>query len=410
MCVFVSMDRLSGRGNVHGSNLLSVDQNEILKLARVNAHPRDSQIAFFEEAHIYEINGVAAKRSVTALVSKPFSKFDAKASAARIAKRLVKTEENGAIVLKNPYTKSDKQYHKMALDKKASSSKDVAACVQDVWIESTNEGTRLHRAIELHLNDELIPQSYQAPEFRNFYLKDFLDFVRKEKFECFRTEWVIFSDQVSLAGSVDCVMRKCIGPCPRTGEPIYEYYIFDWKRSKKIYFKSFGGKKFGKGRAFQSLIDCNYSKYSLQLNVYRHMLEVDYGLPIKGLFLFVFHPWNSSFVKIEVPRMEKETAALFAAALPPIVVLLPSNVTTARKQPFDTDESTLDDLKSRLGDLWVRNIFPDIIRTAHGKPRRVHVHLARAQLASVAIIAKEICNLEKIVDTVSDPPWFFQIN
>ncbi len=34
-----------------------------------------------------------------------------------------------------------------------------------------------------------------------------------------------YSDEVSLAGSVDCVMRKHVGTCLKSGEPLYEYGV-----------------------------------------------------------------------------------------------------------------------------------------------------------------------------------------
>lgn len=425
-------DALSGRGNVRASSshtansegdpLLEVEDEEVLHLARKNAHPRDAHISFFEADHRYEIKGVPAKRSVTSLVGIPFSKFDAKASAARIARRLIVSEGNGKslMTLRNPRTPSDSQYCKMAVETKAVTSADLQHAVRSVWERSTHEGTRLHRAIELHLNGESIPDSYTAPEYRNHYLKDFQGYAQSEGFECYRTEWVIYSDEVSLAGSVDCVMRKRVGTCPKSGEPLYEYYIFDWKRSKRIYFKSFGngGKRMGKGEPFNTLVDCNYSKYSLQLNVYRHILERDYGLAIKGLYLFVFHPWNDTFVKIEVPRLEKATQALFQIARPPVVVLIPQHMLKPSETSDEdqilcvTGHSGLEDIESQLGeDTWKRAIVPAIRRSVGGLGARVHAYVASKQCSQICIVSREVRNLNSVVlgGNVDCPRWSFAL-
>ena len=408
-------DALSGRGNVKCTSLLEVDDSEVLQLAKSNAHPRDSNISFFEDDHRYEVKGVPVQRSVTSLVGIPFSKFDAKSSAMRIAQRLVVGEGCGSVPirLREPRTKSDVQYCEMARKTKATTSAEVQRAIRSVWERSTHEGTRLHRAIELHLNGEAVPESYTAPEYRNHYLKDFLEYIKEEKFECYRTEWVIYSDEVSIAGSVDCVMRKRVGTDPNTGEAVYEYYIFDWKRSKKIYFKSFGdgGRRMGKGKPFDTLIDCNFSKYSLQLNVYRHMLERDYKLDIKGLYLFVFHPWNDTFVKIEVPRMDVATKALFCLAKPPITVLIPPNyfrmAQSFPKKELNGDYA-LKDLEERLGDYWTRSIKPEINNILVKRDSTVNVYVASSECSDISIITQRVQNINKVTHGASDTPtWSF---
>lgn len=423
-------DALAGRGDVcsarQSSNgedgkqkdvLLEDDAEEFI-LAKNNAHCRDARIAFFERDHRYEIDGVSAKRSVTSLVGIPFSKFDASASASRIARRIVAAEgkDSVPIVLKQPRTPSDKQYCEMALRSNAKTSNDVEKAVRDVWERSTHEGTRLHRAIELHLNGEAVPDSYTAIEYRKHYLQDFLAYVKSEGFECYRTEWIVYSDEVSLAGSIDCVMRKRVGTCSTTGEALYEYYIFDWKRSKRIYYKSFGngGKRMGKYKPFDQLPDCNFSKYSLQLNVYRHILETHYGLNIKGMFLFVFHPWNTSYVKIEVNRMERHTRALFRYARPPIIILIPEKLVSVgpsddNKGPHLTGASAVLDLELRLGNQWTHVIRPEITKRVLGRAANVHIYTALPKCVGVCIITREVCNLENVIKSkcAKKPDWSF---
>lgn len=419
-------DPLAGRGDVLKNRgelkvndvLLDEEGADEFALAKNNAHPRDARIVFFEREHRYEIDGVPAKQSVTSLVGYPFSKFDAPASASRIAKRLVAAGGEGEvpITLRSPRTPSDKQYCKMAIESKARTTQDVERAVRDVWEQSTREGTRLHRAIELNLNAEPVPKTYTAIEYRKHYLKDFLSYVRTEGFECYRTEWIVYSDEISLAGSVDCVMRKRVGTCSDTGEALYEYYIFDWKRSKRIYYKSFGngGKRTGRGEPFDEMIDCNFSKYSLQLNVYRRMLEAHYGLSIKGMFLFVFHPWNESYVKIKVPRLERATRALFRLARPPLVVLIPERLLRVgpKNKPYHLHlkgAAAVEDLTLRLARQWTHGILPEITKRVLGKSLDVHVYVAVPKCSHVCIIAQDVLNLQNAIrgDMSAGPNWSF---
>jgi hypothetical protein len=117
-------------------------------------------------------------------------------------------------------------------------------------------------------------------------------------FEPFRTEWLVFKDDIKLAGSIDMIYKKPDGTLA----------IYDWKRAKEMKYDN----------AWQSgkpplnhLPDTNYWHYSIQLNIYRTILEEFYGATVSELALVVLHPDNSSFRVIKVNRMEDEVEAMF---------------------------------------------------------------------------------------------------
>jgi len=56
---------------------------------------------------------------------------------------------------------------------------------------------------------------------------------------------------------------------------------------------------------------CNYSHYSLQLNVYKRILETRYDLFVSEMFLVILHPDNDSYLLEEVFEMKKEIDILF---------------------------------------------------------------------------------------------------
>jgi ATP-dependent DNA helicase PIF1 len=80
--------------------------------------------------------------------------------------------------------------------------------------------------------------------------------------------------------------------------------IYDWKRSKDISIKSFNNET-GK-YPLDNVLDANYYHYSLQLNLYKRILEKYYDKKIKEMFLVVLHPNNSNYEKINILNMEKE--------------------------------------------------------------------------------------------------------
>ena len=58
-----------------------------------------------------------------------------------------------------------------------------------------------------------------------------------------------------------------------------QYNIMDWKTSKRISSKAFRHKK-GNHTVTSNIDDCNFNHYSLQLSLYRYILETYYGFNI----------------------------------------------------------------------------------------------------------------------------------
>ncbi len=52
------------------------------------------------------------------------------------------------------------------------------------------------------------------------------------------------------------------------------------------------------------LDDCNANKYTLQLNIYRHMLQKNYGKKIVYLMLVILHPNQNTYQCIPIKMMD----------------------------------------------------------------------------------------------------------
>ena len=129
--------------------------------------------------------------------------------------------------------------------------------------DAANKGTLLHEKIENFYNN--IEDSIDAPEFS--YFKNFIK--KYPKLKPYKTEWRIFDSNLSLAGSIDMVYEKDNG----------DLFLFDWKRSTKIVN--------GAGHLIESdydygfdelshIADNSYNRYSLQLNLYKYVIENNY--------------------------------------------------------------------------------------------------------------------------------------
>ena len=253
------------------------------RLAVWNTHPRDLRISFEEETHLYTIDGQREGwTSCTGFIHSFFEHFDPDAV---IAKMMGSR--------KWPQSK----YYGMKAEE-----------IKKQWSDSGNEasaaGTRMHLDIERYNNADpvgnLADDQWEAnpgPEW-DYFLEYDRRWRQRHGFVPFRTEWLVFKEDIKLAGSIDMVYKKPDGTLA----------IYDWKRAKDMKFEN----------SYQSglppldhLPDTNYWHYSLQLNIYRRILEELYDVVVSELALVVLHPINSSFRVIQLNRMDDEVTLMF---------------------------------------------------------------------------------------------------
>ena len=245
-------------------------------LDNTNHHTRDSRIVFDEEPHIYYVDNNSVDISVTTLVHKYFSKFDADLIISRMMRG------------KNW---SSSKYFGMSVD-------EIKKQWKDAGNDATYHGTIMHKAIETFYNNETVEDENHilTPEYHQFvkFNNDHID-----KLKAYRTEWMVFDEDSNLAGSIDMVFEN-------TDDNTYS--IYDWKRSKEIKTKN----SFSKGVGLmRHLPDCNYVQYSLQLNIYKYILETKYNIFIRDMFLVVMHPNQTSYMKYEVMDLQTEVQQIF---------------------------------------------------------------------------------------------------
>jgi ATP-dependent DNA helicase PIF1 len=230
-------------------------------LATKNAHPRDKRIRLHEPSHTYYVDGSSNNMlSCTTLINSFFGIFNADDAVANI----MKTEQYTSDV--------NYKYYKKSADE-----------IKSMWNVSRDSGTNLHADIENYLNGETVVNA--SKEYSHF-----LSFDGTHR-EPYRTEWKIFSEVFKVSGAIDAVYINDDGT----------YTIYDWKRS------SVNFDKYSRAKApIDHLYDNKFTKYALQLNLYRVILEQWYGVSIKDMYIIELLAENDSYKKIEVPRMEKE--------------------------------------------------------------------------------------------------------
>jgi PD-(D/E)XK nuclease superfamily len=245
-------------------------------LAQRNAHPRDINISFEEEGHVYTVLGERGTyTSVTTWVHEQFPHFDSNAIIDNI--------------LKSP-KRDDPRYKYYGKTRE-----DIEAEWETNRVAASTAGTKMHFDIECYYNEIDVSN----PSIEYAYFKKFVeDFPW---LEAYRTEWTVYHEELKVSGSIDMVYRDS-----RDGS----FYIYDWKRSKEIkYDDSFCD--FALSPSLNGIPNLNFWHYSLQLGIYKAILEEKYGLKIAGMFLIVLHPDNSEYMRLETADLSKEIKELF---------------------------------------------------------------------------------------------------
>jgi hypothetical protein len=262
-------------------------------LNNINVHNRDINIKFYERGHKYEIlTDLKSKYiSVTTWIHSLFPKFDAD-----------KVIQN---IMKSKSWKEGHKYWGMTPEQ-----------IKNSWNTNRDNvasaGTNLHAKIEEFMNNTNIKYPYTHQDLYNYYQSNkdninvlewtyFIDFLKDNpNLKPYRTEWMIYHEDIKLAGSIDMIYENNDGTLE----------IYDWKRCKEIT----KGNNFTEN-ALNTLIShipsANYWHYALQLNCYKKILEDKYGKIVTKLCLVRLHPDASNYELIEIPFLTEEINNLF---------------------------------------------------------------------------------------------------
>lgn len=245
------------------------------RLKDINNHPRDNDIQFDEGPHIYTIKGDSSFTSVTTWVHNQFTKFD--------ADKII----NNMMLSKNWV--HSKYYNKTPIQ------------IKNEWEENRNQsataGTNMHYDIECFYNGcyKDTNSDIEFKYFMNFH-NDIGSTLRP-----YRTEWMVYHEEYKFAGSIDMIFEN----------PDGTLQIYDWKRCKEIK-KHNPWNKYSINPMLDYLPDTNYWHYSLQLNMYKNILESKYDKIVTDMFLVCLHPTNinNNYLCIKVPDLQNDLKAV----------------------------------------------------------------------------------------------------
>ena len=173
--------------------------------------------------------------------------------------------------------------------------------VKKEWLyknhHATYEGSTLHDYIENYLSNKIKPEPKESPEglkfeeidetykvmrqhFHNFYE----DTVAKGKLIPVKSELVVGDRELMLCGMVDQLFWNVKHQCLQ---------IWDWKTNTKLNMKNDFGNKLD--HILYMLDDCEYEIYSLQLNIYKKIIERNTNLRLGDSYLVWFNEENPNY-------------------------------------------------------------------------------------------------------------------
>ena len=162
---------------------------------------------------------------------------------------------------------------------------------------ATFEGSTLHNYIENYLNNKIMPEPKESPEglkfeeieetynvmkgyFHNFYN----DTVGKGKLIPIKSELVVGDKDLMLCGMVDQLFWNEKYQCLQ---------IWDWKTNTKLRMKDNFGNKMKD--CLYMLDQCEFNTYSLQLTIYKKIIEKNTNLKLGTSHLVWFNEENDNY-------------------------------------------------------------------------------------------------------------------
>ena len=97
-----------------------------------------------------------------------------------------------------------------------------------------------------------------------------------------------------------------------------DLFIVDWKRTAKLVDQN--GvvilKDFNHGfDKLSHMADNSFNRYALQQNIYKDILESNYGVKVSSMNLLVLHPDYKDYIHLAIPEMKKEAKYLIDQAI-----------------------------------------------------------------------------------------------
>jgi len=177
--------------------------------------------------------------------------------------------------------------------------------ILDKWdsisLRACNKGSKFHAFAENYINNKILPNSIYDfdidMEAYNKIESHFLKFYEesKENLIPISSELCVGSSKLGICGMVDQLYYS---------NTVEGLVIFDWKTNKKLNTTN----RFDNWMLdpISHLPECEFTTYSLQLSLYRYIIELETNLEIKDCYIVWFNEKNDSYKLIKCDDLRKE--------------------------------------------------------------------------------------------------------
>lgn len=249
---------------------MSIVKERVEKIDIFKELNRFNDVVFTEQGHTYTVGGKKAT-SVTTFIGQFKKPFERDFWAARSAQK-----ENVQL-------------------------QDILDKWDSISLRACNKGSKFHAFAENYINNKILSntiydfdidmEAYNKIEshFLNFYEES------KENLIPIRSELCVGSSKLGICGMVDQLYYS---------NTLEGLVIFDWKTNKKMSYKS----KYQNTMLdpISHLPECEFSTYSLQLSLYKYIIELETSLEIKDCFIVWFNEKNDTYKLIKCADYRKE--------------------------------------------------------------------------------------------------------
>jgi ATP-dependent exoDNAse (exonuclease V) beta subunit len=177
---------------------------------------------------------------------------------------------------------------------------------------STHKGKKFHDFAENYLNNKIFPYDNQdiierfgQDDIRPVFEKlkgMFVDFYHSSRVNLIpiKNEVVVGDEELGVCGMIDQLYYN---------KKANELQIWDWKTNKAINRVSEYKNKMKAPIAH--LDECEFNTYSLQLNLYKLIIERNTGLKVGDLYFVWFFEGNDTYQVFKCADMQKELQDMF---------------------------------------------------------------------------------------------------
>jgi len=253
---------------------------------------RDTKIDFTEADHKYYIDNEYAKlKNPEYIIELPYT------STTTLIKQYFPIFQED-IIISNIVAgqKADSKYYGM-------SAQEIKDLWSDIREDAKEKGTTMHFYFEnILLENKTIMEKLQDDNgwcLNELYKELKIKYPELLEYYIYRPEWRIFDEFNYICGSVDCVLID---------KNKTHFIILDWKRSKRIDLSS---PRLGSHPITNTLQDCNYIHYSIQLNIYRYIIETRYSVPVQKMFMINLNPTSEKCEIYQIQPMQNIVKAMF---------------------------------------------------------------------------------------------------